>query len=56
MGTRLQDELGRQLDARDDGYAMAVQQIVAWLRTDDGPTLPEHDLADSIEREFGRNA
>lgn len=56
-GIKLVDPRVGLIDALDPrfhrGYMQAVKEIVAWLRTDDGPTVPEHDLADAISREFG---
>jgi hypothetical protein len=33
--------------------SVRLGDIVEWLRTDDGPTHPEHEIADQIAREFG---
>jgi len=33
--------------------SICLRDVIEWLRTDDGPTMPDHETANSIEREFG---
>lgn len=36
-----------------EGYAKAVEEIVAWLRHDEDPYPDNYDIADEIEAKFG---